>query len=88
MSEKIEVGSSNVFKDLGCSNPEERLAKAELARQINAVIKRRNLAQTEAAEVIGIPKQKVSLLGNGIVSGFFLRRLMAFLNKLGQENRV
>ncbi len=55
MPEKVKVGSGNVFKDLGYSNPDERLAKAGLARQINVVIKKRKLTQAKAAEVIGIP---------------------------------
>lgn len=84
-SEKIEVGSGNVFKDLGYGNHEERLAKAELARQINVVIKRRKLTQAKAAEVIGIPQPKVSLLSKGVVSGFSLGKLMTLLNRLDQD---
>jgi len=34
-----EISSGNIFADLGLPNPEERLAKSELARQINNIIK-------------------------------------------------
>jgi hypothetical protein len=34
----FEVGSGNVFADLDLDNPDERLAKAKLAAEINAII--------------------------------------------------
>lgn len=37
------ISSGNVFADLGLSNPEERLAKAELAFQINTIIEQKGL---------------------------------------------
>jgi len=37
-NKNITPSSGNVFADLGLPNPEERLAKAELARQINNII--------------------------------------------------
>src|SRR5271154_383481 len=50
---KVEVGSGNVFADLGLPNPEESLAKAELASRIGEVIRQRRLTQAAAAEVLG-----------------------------------
>ena len=84
-TKKINVGSENVFKDLGYANPEERLAKSELARSINAILKKKKWTQTKAAEVLGIPQPKVSLLSKGIVSGFSLGKLMTLLGKLNQD---
>lgn len=46
--------SGNVFADLGLPNPEELLAKAEITRQINKLIKQQNMTQKEAAELLGI----------------------------------
>ena len=42
MSNRIEVeeGSGNVFADIGLPNPEERLAKADLAIRIGEAIAR------------------------------------------------
>ncbi len=51
---RVHVGSGNVFADLadlGLSNPEERLIKADLARKISETINFRKLTQTEAAEI-------------------------------------
>lgn len=86
---KIEKGSNNVFKDLGYANPEERLVKAELARLINVVLKKKKTkekwTQVKAAEVMDIPQSKVSLLSRGIVSGFSLGKLLSLLTKLDQD---
>jgi len=42
---KVEKSSGNVFADLGVANPEEALAKAELARRISQIISKRHLSQ-------------------------------------------
>jgi predicted XRE-type DNA-binding protein len=43
------VSSGNVFADLGLPDAGTRLAKAELARSITAIIQERGLTQREAA---------------------------------------
>ncbi len=79
------MSSGNIFADLGFPNPEEMLAKAELARQINNLIKQKKLTQIAAAELLGIDQPKISLLGKGRLSGFSLERLFRFLNILDQD---
>lgn len=79
-----ELSSGNVFADLGATNPEERLAKAELARQINILIKQKGLTQAAAAELLSIDQPKISALSKGKLSGFSLERLFRLLNILGQ----
>ena len=79
------IGSGNVFADLELPNPEERLAKAELALQINRLIKQKKLTQIAAARLLDIDQPKISLLAQGKLSGFSLERLFKFLNLLGQD---
>lgn len=79
------IGSDNVFADLGLPNPEELLAKAELAMQINRLIKQKKLTQIAAAKLLDIDQPKISLLAQGKLSGFSLERLFKFLNILGQD---
>lgn len=88
MKKKFEQSSGNVFADLGLPNPEEALAKAELARQINFVIKKQKLTQKEAALLLGIDQPKISALISGRLSGFSLERLFRFLNELGQDVNI
>ncbi len=85
MTKKFECSSGNVFADLNVQNPEEALAKAELARQIHSVIKKKRLTQSCAAKILGIDQPKVSALLSGKLSGFSLERLFRFLNKLGKD---
>jgi predicted XRE-type DNA-binding protein len=90
MNEETEVfhGSGNVFADLGLPDAEERLAKAELARQILTIITERRLTQTQAAELLGIDQPKVSALTRGKLSGFSMERLFHFLNALGRDVQI
>jgi predicted XRE-type DNA-binding protein len=85
MKKNFEQSSGNVFADLNLPNPEEALAKAELARQINLVIKKKKFTQQQAAQALGIDQPKISALASGKLSGFSLARLFRFLNELGQD---
>ena len=84
VTEKIEfeVGSGNVFADLGLPNPEERLAKAELASRIGEAVRQRRLTQAATAELLGIDQPKVSRLMRGYLTNFSTDRLMHFLTLL------
>lgn len=86
MKKKIvyEESSGNVFADLGIENPEEALAKSELARQIAKLYKKK-LTQKRAAEILGIDQPKISALIRGRLRSFSLERLIRFLNALGQD---
>ncbi|MBN3896088.1 MAG: XRE family transcriptional regulator [Nostoc sp. NOS(2021)] len=85
---KVYLSSGNVFADLGLSNHEERLLKAELVRKISEIITNLNLTQVQAAEILGIDQPKVSLLIRGRLSGFSTDRLIAYLNKLGSDVEI
>jgi predicted XRE-type DNA-binding protein len=81
----ITPSSGNVFADLGVSDPEAALVKAELARQIDNAIRERGLTQTQAADLMGIDQPKVSALLRGRLSGFSTERLCRFLVALGHD---
>lgn len=82
------IGSGNVFADLGVPNPEEALAKAELASKIANLIRDRRLTQAKAAKLLGIDQPKVSNLLRGHLTGFSIERLLRFLLLLGQDVRI
>jgi predicted XRE-type DNA-binding protein len=85
---ECERGSGNVFADIGIGNPEEALAKAEIARQLNKIIAERGLTQTEAGQILGIDQPRVSALSNGRLSVFSLDKLMQFASKLGNAVEI
>ena len=82
------VSSGNVFADLGLPNPEELLAKAELAHKITVLIRERGLTQARAAKLLKVDHPKVSALIRGRLTGFSIERLMRFLLLLGQDIRI
>jgi len=82
------VSSGNVFADLGLPNPEELLAKAELAHKIATLIQENGLTQVQSAKLLGVDQPKISALIRGRLSGFSLERLMRFLLLLGQDIKI
>ncbi len=81
----VEVGSGNVFADLGLPDADELLAKAELAHQICVIIEREGLTSKQAAQRMGIDQPKVSSIRHGRLKDFSTDRLMRFLNALGRD---
>jgi predicted XRE-type DNA-binding protein len=85
---KVQVGSDNIFADLGLPNPAEHLAKAELASRIAQVLRQRRLTQAATAELLGIDQPKVSRLLRGYLTNFSTERLMHFLTLLGRDVEI
>jgi len=83
--EEVFVSSGNVYEDLGYDNPQEEMAKAELAILIADLIKQQKLTQKQAAELMGIDQPKVSAIIRGRLSGFAIDRLFRFLLALGMD---
>ncbi len=81
-------GSSNVFADIGLPNPDQALAKAELARQIGRLLSARGLTQAQAADLLGLDQPKVSALLRGLHGGFSTERLFRLLTALGRDVQI
>jgi predicted XRE-type DNA-binding protein len=85
---RVEVGSGNVFADLGLPNPEQELLKAHLTLEIYRIVKARGLTQARAGEILGIKQPHVSALMRNRAGNFSVGRLMEFLTALGQDVRI
>lgn len=83
-----EMGTGNVYADLGYRDADEMLIKAQLVSKIAEIIKRKGLTQTQAADLLGTPQPKLSNLLRGQFRGFSGRRLMDFLTKLGRDVQI
>ena len=83
-----EVGSGNVYADIGAAEPAEARAKAELARRIASIIKRKSLVQAEAATLLGIDQPSIVRLLRGQLAAFPLETLMRFVPKLDQDIEI
>ncbi len=84
----VTASSGNVFADLGVPQPEEELAKAQLASRIREVIRQSRLTQAAAAALMRIDQPKVSALLNGHLVNFSSERLMRLLTRLGQDIEI
>lgn len=84
----VEVGSRNVYADLGYADADEMLIKAQLAAKIAEIIKRKGLTQTRAAELLGMPQPKLSNLLRGRFRGVSERRLMDCLMRFGRDVQI
>jgi predicted XRE-type DNA-binding protein len=85
---RYEVGSGNVFKDLGIPNAEEHLVKAQLVFKIESIMKSRRLKQAEAAELLGIKQPDVSNMLRGEFRQFSVERLLRFLVALDHDVEI
>lgn len=86
--EKVEVGSGDVFVDLGLADARERKLRVKLAMQINELIAARKLPQAAAAELFGISQPHVSELKNYKLSRFSSERLLRFLTQLDRDVEI
>ena len=85
---EVEVGSGNVFADLGFPDAAELDIKVRLAVEIVRLINARRLSQVTAAALLKINQPKVSALKNYKLDGFSVERLMTFLLALGQDVEI
>ena len=80
--------SGNVYADLGIKNADEHALKAELVRQIAAVMEEQELTQSAAGRRLGIAQPDVSRMLRGHFRQFSVERLMRFLVALGHDVEI
>jgi predicted XRE-type DNA-binding protein len=88
MVTSIEKSSGNIFADIGFTNDQEMLVKANLALKISEIITQRRLTQIEAAAVLGMPQPKLSKLLRGQFHGVSETKMLECLNKLGRDIQI
>lgn len=79
----VEMGSSNVFADLGLPDAEELQTKVQLAVRILETIEARGLTQAQAADLVGLKQPDISNLRRARLHNFTLDRLLRVLRRLG-----
>jgi predicted XRE-type DNA-binding protein len=88
MKKEYEIGSDNVFADLGVPNADEHLIKAQLVSKIGAILEERGLTQTAAAKLFGVKQPDVSNLLRGQFRQFSVERLLRFLVALDHDVEI
>jgi predicted XRE-type DNA-binding protein len=89
MSKKrYEVGSGNIFKDIGLPNADEHLVKAKLVFKIDTIMKQHGLKQVDAATLFGVRQPDISKMLRGDFRQFSVERLMRFLVALDHDVEI
>lgn len=87
-TEAVEVGTGDVFQDLGFADAGERKLRVQLAMRLNDLIKDSKLIQTGVAEIFGIPQPHVSELRHFKLSRFSSERLLHFITLLDKDVEI
>ena len=84
----IEPGSGNVYSDLGFSDAEEMLVKAQLTARISEILAERGWTQQHAGKVLGIPQPKLSKMLRGQFRGISEAKMLDCLTRLGHNIQI
>lgn len=87
-SEAIEMGSGNVFADLGLPDPEERQLRVQLAVRLNELLKAGGLTQVAAAKQLGLAQPHLSELKNYKLTRFSSERLLHLITQLDRDVEI
>ncbi|MEI6803852.1 MAG: helix-turn-helix transcriptional regulator [Burkholderiales bacterium] len=88
MTEAVEMGSGNVFFDLGLPDPQERQLRVQLATRLNDLLKAEGLTQAAAAKRFGISQPHVSELKNYKLGRFSSERLLHYITLLNRDVEI
>lgn len=88
ISTEIEIGSANVYVDLGYANAAEMARKSILAAEIARTIKARQLTQNQASALLGIDQSKISRITRGQFRGVSETKLLEFVARLGHDVKI
>lgn len=85
---EVEMGSGNVFADLGLPDAGRLKIKSGLVLEITRAIQKLGVTQSQAAQRMGLVQPKVSNLLRGDFSNLSERKLMDCLNRLGVDIEI
>ena len=87
-TEAVELGSGDVFVDLGFADAAERKLRLQIAMRLNALIEEHGFTQVQAAAILGIAQPHVSELKNYKLTRFSSERLMRLITLLDHDVRI
>ena len=87
MSE-IEISTGNVYADIEVEGANEMLVKAQLAAIIQDILRTRNLAQKQAAEILNVPQPKLAQILRGSFRSISEAEMLECIRRLGRDVRI
>jgi predicted XRE-type DNA-binding protein len=88
VAETVDMGSGNVFADLGLPDPDERQLRVQLAMRLNDLLQAEGLTQAAAAKRFGIAQPHVSELKNFKLGRFSSERLLHYITLLNRDVEI
>ena len=85
---KVEMGSSNIFADLGLPDADAHLLKAQIVSEIYRLVSERKLKQGEAGKLMGISQPEVSRMFKGQFREYSIDRLIGFLTGFNRDVEI
>ena len=84
-STRVEVGSGNVFADLGLKDADQLLGRSQIGFHVFKILEQKRLKQREIASILRIAQSDLSHLMNGHFSRFTTDKLLDFLWRLDRK---
>lgn len=88
MPETIDMGTGNVFADLGLPDADERHLRVQLATRLNDLLQAEGLTQAAAAKHLGIAQPHVSELKNYKLTRFSSERLLHYITLMNRDVEI
>ncbi len=85
---EVEVGSDNIFADLGLPDADTHLLKAQIVAEIYRLTTQRKLTQAQAGKRLGISQPEVSRMFRGNFREYSVDRLMEFLTRFDRDVEI
>jgi len=85
---KIEVGSGNIFADLGLADAGAHFLKAQIVSEIYRLAGERKLTQAQVGKRVGISQPEVSRMFKGHFREYSIERLMEFLTAFDRDVEI
>jgi predicted XRE-type DNA-binding protein len=85
---KVEVGSGNIFVDLGLPDADTHFLKAQIVSEIYRITSERKLTQARAGKLMGITQPEVSRMFKGSFREYSIERLMGFLTSFDRDVEI
>ena len=85
---KIEMGTGNIFADLGRPDADTHFLKAQIVSELYRLTAGRKLTQAQAGKRMGISQPEVSRLFKGHFREYSVERLMGFLTAFDRDVEI
>ena len=85
---KVEMGSGNIFADLGLPDADAHFLKAQIVSEIYRLTNERKLTQAGAGKRMGISQPEVSRMFKGHFREYSIDRLMEFLTRFDRDIEI